>query len=230
MFRDEYGYFIDAAYPAVTNVVFGWQFEEVPEDVGYVFPALAVSGVEDAFPQIDSGTESGIAASLHDVMKDSHDIGLTNIVDMATYNAFVNWAESVGGNGQSRNQTLAMVKKSSNAWLSFALGAGTLIDNKLSSDDVRIESFSPDVGSGQFIFEVSIAGVDIGSGAVAETVLKENLKKVLGVEGATTLSSDTFSYDNIEITFDAPVDGKARFTVMPPSNAGNSFFMRVKVK
>ena len=230
MFRDEYGYFIDADYPAVTNVVFGWQFEEVPEDVGYVFPALAVSGVEDAFPQIDSGTESEIAASLHDVMKDSHDIGLTNIVDMATYNAFVNWAESVGGNGQSRNQTLAMVKKSSNAWLSFALGVGTLIDNKLSSDDVRIESFSPDVGSGQFIFEVSIAGVDIGSGAVAETVLKENLKKVLGVEGATTLSSDTFSYDNIEITFDAPVDGKARFTVMPPSNAGNSFFMRVKVK
>ena len=28
----------------------------------------------------------------------------------------------------------------------------------------------------------------------------------------------------------APVDGKARFTVTPPVDAGSSFFMRVKVK
>ena len=42
--------------------------------------------------------------------------------------------------------------------------------------------------------------------------------------------SDTFSSDNIDITFDTPVNGKAKFTVSPPSDAGDSFFMRVKVK
>ena len=36
--------------------------------------------------------------------------------------------------------------------------------------------------------------------------------------------------DQIDITFDAPVDGKARFTVTPPADADNSFFMRVKVR
>ena len=45
-----------------------------------------------------------------------------------------------------------------------------------------------------------------------------------------------FSSDNISITFDTPVDGKARFTVtrrdggVAPYQTDNSFFMRVKVK
>jgi len=65
---------------------------------------------------------------------------------------------------------------------------------------------------------------------VSEDVLKENLKKVLGIEGAKSLSSGAFSSDNIDITFDTPVDGKAKFTVSPPADSGNSFFMRVKVK
>ena len=29
--------------------------------------------------------------------------------------------------------------------------------------------------------------------------------------------------------FDAPANGKARFTATPPVDAGNAFFMRVKV-
>jgi len=60
--------------------------------------------------------------------------------------------------------------------------------------------------------------------------LKENLKKVLGIEGAATLSPGDFSSDNIDITFDTPVDGKAKFTVTPPADAGDSFFMRIKVQ
>ena len=81
-----------------------------------------------------------------------------------------------------------------------------------------------------FAFEVAIDNVNIGGGSVAVETLKENLKKVLAVEGAATLSPGGFSSDNIDITFDTPVDGKARFTVSPPADAGNSFFMRVKIK
>ena len=55
-------------------------------------------------------------------------------------------------------------------------------------------------------------------------------QKVLGIEGATSLVPSAFSSDNIDITFDTPVDGKAKFTVTPPNDAGSSFFMRVKVK
>lgn len=81
-----------------------------------------------------------------------------------------------------------------------------------------------------FAFEVAIDNVNIGGGSVAVETLKENLKKVFGIEGAATLSPGGFSSDNIDITFDTPVDGKARFSVTPPVDAGNSFFMRVRVK
>ena len=132
------------------------------------------------------------------------------------------------------------VKDSPHAWLSFALGADRLIGKEIASNDVHIVSFgAADNGGGaveaprpaRFTFELAIDGVDIGSsGAVALETLKENLKKVLGIEGATTLAPDAFSADYIEITFDAPIDGKARFTVKLPADAGDTYFMRVKMK
>lgn len=50
-----------------------------------------------------------------------------------------------------------------------------------------------------------------------------------GVEGATSLDGE-FTSANIELTFDTPVDGKARFTATPPPDAVTSFFLRAKVK
>ncbi len=224
MFWDGNGYSLNAAYPAVTNVVFGWRFGDVPENCAYAFPALVSANVAEAFPQANSEAELAL------ILKDSCDGGLTNITNVAAYNSFVTWAESVGAYGQSRNQTMMMVKSSPNAWLSYALGAPALIENELKSEDVTISSFEPVGENGAFSFEVTIDGVNIGGGVVDETTLKTNLKKVLGIEGSATLTPNAFSPDNIEITFDAPVDGKARFTVTPPVDAGNSFFMRVKVK
>ena len=72
-------------------------------------------------------------------------------------------------------------------------------------------------------------GVNIGGGSVAEAVLKENLRKVLGIEGAARLDPADFSSDNIGISFDAPENGRARFTVLSPCNAGGTYFMRVKI-
>lgn len=82
----------------------------------------------------------------------------------------------------------------------------------------------------RFSVEVTIDGVEIGSsGAIGIALLKANLKKAIGVEGATRLDGD-FSSANIELTFDTPVDGKARFIATPPPDAGTSFFMRAKVQ
>ena len=155
------------------------------------------------------------------------DVNLTvNVTNAAQYAAYRNWALSVT-NGTT---TAQMIKESTRTWLSFALGADALIGKELTSDDVKIESFTSASSDGKFEFTVSVKDVNIGGGSVAAETLKENLKKVLCIEGATMLSSGAFSSDNIDITFDTPVDGKARLTVTPPVDAGNSFFMRVKVK
>jgi hypothetical protein len=150
---------------------------------------------------------------------------------VAEYDAFRSWVSD-------NNLYQPNVVESTRTWLSYALGADALIGKEISSNDVRIVAFETAnadngaMGSSRptFAFEVAIDDVNIGGGMVAIETLKENLKKVLDVEGATTLSPDAFSSDNIEITFDTPVDGKARFTVSPPADAGSSFFLRVKVK
>ena len=175
-----------------------------------------------------------------------------NVTNAAQYAAYRDWALSV----TNATTTAQSIKDSARAWLSYALGADALIGKELTSDDIRIVSFgASDRGDGdassavtgrppyQFKFEVEIDGVNIGGGSVAEEMLKENLKKVLGIEGAATLAPEAFSPDNIEITFDAPVDGKARFTATrrlaedgsphqdgSSRQSGDSFFMRVKVK
>ena len=139
------------------------------------------------------------------------------------YRKFKAWA-------QGTDDGEAAVIMSTRAAKSYLFGAKALLDKEVTSDDVTIESFSPTSTDGKFDFTVSVKDVNIGSGSVETESLKENLKKVLGVEGAATLTPGAFSSDNIDITFGAPVNGKAKITVSPPADAGNSFFMRVKVK
>ena len=177
-------------------------------------------------------TEISNDAAVGDVMDKFADKGLVaQVSTVADYNAFRAWV-----NGNNLYQPTVVDNKY--AWLSYALGADALIGKEIMSNDVRIVAFEATdedggaMGSSRptFAFEVAIDGVNIGGGSVAVETLKENLKRVLGIEGAVTLSQGSFSSDNIDITFDAPVDGKARFIVSPPVDAGNSFFMRVKVK
>ena len=149
-----------------------------------------------------------------------------NVTNAAQYAAYRTWALSVTNEAVSAQA----VKTSVRTWLSFALGADALIGQEITSDDVKIESFKSTPADGRFEFEVSVKNVNIGGGSIALEMFKANLRKVLSIEGATSLVPGAFSSDNIEITFDAPVDGKARFTVQPPVNAGNTYFMRVKVK
>lgn len=221
----------DKLLPCLSDAILELGIMELDVDGDMIFPVLS-----------NGATAADVESALGVVA----DAGLTNITDVAAYGAFRQWVDSVKSVDGTTVAGAQAVKDSTRAWLSFALGADKLIGKDITSNDVHIVSFMADgVGGGamgssrptSFTFEVAIDGVDVGSGSVAEETLKANLKKVLGLEGAATLAptagktvDDLFSSDNIEITFDAPVDGKARFTAMPPVGAGDTFFMRVKVK
>jgi hypothetical protein len=180
------------------------------------------------FPEVATNAAPETVAA---ALAGAADAGLAaNVTDGTNYNTFCEWAARVKSMSGSEAAGAQTVKESTRTWLSYALGADALIGKEITSDDVKIESFTPSSTIGKFEFAVSVKDVNIGGGSVAEAVLKENLKKVLGIEGAKSLSYGAFSSDNIDITFDTPVDGKAKFTVSPPADAGNSFFMRVKVK
>jgi hypothetical protein len=181
-----------------------------------VFPEVATNaGLEKVSAALAGTVDAHIAA---------------NITNAIQYAAYRTWALSL----TNEMVTARTVKESARAWLSYALGANALIEREITSNDLRIVSFtlvenSGNIPAAQFSFEVAIDGVDIGGGTVEEAVLKENLKKVIRMEGAKALSSDAFSSDNLDITFDSPVEGKARFTVKPPIDADNIYFMRVRL-
>ena len=168
----------------------------------------------------------------------SNAIDAVGFVDVAAVKAAIGGKASEYGRfrewAQNTIKDEDAVVSSCYAAASYLLGADRLVPDALTSDDIKIESFEPTAEDGKFAFEVSIADVGIGGGVTITDANREaimaNVRKVLGVEGATTLDESAFSSDNIEITFDVPIDGKARFTATPPANVGNSFFMRVKVK
>ena len=190
---------------------------------GIVWTPRGESPTEPIPPLPTTATDSEVAAAL----AGSGDANLLAAVTTAAqYAAYRTWALSVTNDVLSAQN----VKDSAHTWLSYALGADRLVTKELANGDVKIESFSSVPGADGFRFEVSIQGVNIGGGFVEAETLKANMGTVLGVEGSATLRPVAFSSDGIDIMFDVPQNGKARFTATPPSSAGDTYFMRVKVK
>ena len=198
-------------------------------DVPGTWNGMRIEHIEDALlPEV---ADDAAVAEAMSGFADAKVVG--NVKTLEQYDAFRSWAYAAKlPNGALGGSQAA--KEAPYAWQSFALGADKLIGKEITSRDVHVAALEVagdgDRGAPQFALEVAIDGVNIGGGSMPEAMLKENLKGVLGIEGATSLSADSFSSDNVEIAFDAPENGKARFTVTPPADVDRSFFMRVKVK
>jgi len=171
-----------------------------------------------AFPDLGA---SPTAAQVAEAVVGVADAGVrTHITDGTSYNAFRTWALAVK-DSSGKVAGLDAVANSSWAWLSYALASEKLIE-ALKDGDVKVEAFVPKMATGKFDFTVSVDGVQVGNAAS-----QENLKKVFGIEGSTSLGA--MSSDNVELTFGTPVNGKVKFTAGPKDTSLPTFFMRVKL-
>lgn len=155
------------------------------------------------------------------VLKEAADEKLAeNIKDAAEYNAYREWAMKLP------DVTPQQVKEAPQAWLSYALDSDTLIAEPPKQEDVKIDEFEPEPSAaGEFNLSIAVDNVTIG-----ENAKTENLAKVFGIEGATSLDGSGFSSDNVGIEFGTPENGKVKLKAMPKDKSAKSFFMRVKVK
>lgn len=156
-----------------------------------------------------------------------------HVADADAYSAYRAWAQAVKLTGGAALAGAAAVRESPHAWLSFALGSDTLLPDDFGSDDVRIVAFGPADNAGAFAFEVEIDGVEIGSSAaVTEKTLLENLMKAFLVEGAETPEPDEFSPAgvDVEVWVDSPAGDRVRLLAVPPDDASDAFFFRVRVE
>ena len=171
--------------------------------------------VAEVIPEVKNDAE------VEAVLKESADTKLAeNIRDAAEYNAYREWAAKLP------DVTPQQVKESPQAWLSYALDADTLIAEAPKTEDVKIDEFKAETSTpGEFNLSVSVENVTIG-----ENAKTENLAKVFGIEGATSLEGNGFSSENVGIEFGKPVDGKVKLKATSKDKSVKSFFMRVKVK
>ena len=82
---------------------------------------------------------------------------------------------------------------------------------------------------GKFALELSVKDIDIGAGNVDDATVQENLAKVFGIEGATSLEDSAFSTGNVVYTFGTPVGGKVKIEAKSAIETDGRFFMRAKM-
>lgn len=172
--------------------------------------ALATPTVD--FPELSQdATSEQVASALRGASDPALAANITTAVDYVDFRA---WASSIGA---------TTVKTSGTAWLSYALGAATVVpmprDGDLAIDDVSVDT------DGKLEAVVSLKGV-----AISPAALESRLKTVLGVEGSDELDEAMFSSDNVGLKLVPTDDGRVRATVTPPTHAGGAYFMRMKVK
>ena len=183
--------------------------------------ALDLRAASEAIPSLGDDPGSKEVAEALDGSTDAN--LLNNIFTVEEYNDYRSWAGAVK-TAAGRKAGYFAVRNSPCSWLSYALNSGVLLSQAPQQEDVKIEEFAPNLGNEGFDFAVSIKNVEVGSGA-----LVENLKKVVGVEGASSLDVEAFSPDHVELEFSTPEDGMLKFKVRPKGEP-EAFFMRTKLK
>jgi len=208
----------DAIYDVIENVD-----ANADKQIGQIYEPViyTIKSVTDPLPEIVNPTPEQIET----VLAKAEDPKLAeNITNESEYVEFRVWAGAVKPHGGSTAAGVDNVMAASNAWVSFALGQDTLLETPPTDEDLSIEAFEPAAMDGKFDFTVSVKDVEVGSEAAAE-----NLKKVFGLEGGSSLQG--LSSDNVDIVFGTPENGKVKFTAGP--NAANAdattFFMKVKL-
>ena len=185
--------------------------EHANEDAVWIDAVVWDAGPPDPIPRVTTNAE------VAEALDGSADANLAvNLTSKNEYNAYRAWVDRHGLNHQT-------VKDAPKSWLSYALDTSVLINKKIRTSDLSIDSFMPYSLCG-FAFALSVDGINIGDNATAG-----NLAKVFGIEGATSLDG-TFSSDNVSTSFGAPQDGKAIVVAGPSDDTATSFFMRATMQ
>ncbi|MBR3956402.1 MAG: InlB B-repeat-containing protein, partial [Kiritimatiellae bacterium] len=164
----------------------------------------------DSFPEISG--DNGVS----DALVGAVDVRLgKNIKTEAEYNVFRSWIEAKGIDQKA-------AKKSPRTWFSYAVGADGLVEKVFEKGDVTID-LPAVVSNGALSFEVNVDGLSLGASATAR-----NLATVFDVQGASSLTDDSFSSENVDVALGVSSDGKLLVRATPKA-ANGTFFIRVRM-
>lgn len=172
-----------------------------------------------AIPDLGS---SATKAEISDALSGTVDPAVREHVnDAQSYAAYATWASGLRAAGVP----LKEIKASPYAWLSSALATPRLMSRGIEAEDLLIESLLPKSEEADVELTVSVKDVEIGS-----TASTENLKAIFSLEGASVLDVSAFSPDNVDTTFEQPVNGKVKVRAKPKDASTKTFFMKVRMR
>ena len=177
------------------------------------------NGLDDPLPDLgESASSSDIVAVLVGCV-DAGNLG-ENITSAAEYADFRAWADAVrDGSGAAAGHT--GVRNSPHAWLSYALGQGTLLQAAPEPGDLVILDFAASESDpNRFDLLFGLEGIVVGDSAKSA-----NLMKTFAVEGTESLE-EAFSKDAVVTYSLAPFGGCIAGSIQP-AWASDSFFFRV---
>jgi len=190
-----------------------------PDGLVTLYALWIRDGLDDPLPDLGASASSSDIVAVLVGCVDAGNLG-ANITSAAEYADFRAWADAVrDGSGAAAGHT--GVRDSPHAWLSYALGQGTLLETAPEPGDLVILDFAAS-GSDPSRFDLlfGLEGIAVGPSAKSA-----NLMKTFAVEGAESLE-DGFSEDTVETLVLAPFGGDVAGSVQPASDA-ESFFFRV---
>ena len=183
-------------------------------------PPVLFRTFNTAIPDLGS---SATMAEIADALSGTVDPAVREHVnDAQSYAAYARWASGLRA---SAGVPLKAIKASPYAWLSSALATPTLISRKIEPEDLRVESLRATSGAAGCELTVSVKDVEVGSEASTE-----NLKAIFSLEGASVLDKSAFSSENVDTTFEQPVNGKVKVMVKPKDASTKTFFMKVRMR
>ena len=176
-------------------------------------------GLDDPLPDLGSSASSSDIVAVLVGFVDAGNLG-ENVTSAAEYADFRAWADAVrDGSGAAAGHT--GVRDSPHAWLSYALGQGTLLETAPEPGDLVILDFAASESDpSRFDLVFGLEGIAVGSSAKPA-----NLIKTFCIEGAESFE-DGFSEDAVETLVLAPFDGDVVGSVQPAWDS-ESFFFRV---
>ncbi len=147
---------------------------------------------------------------------------LENIKTYSQYTKYCAWVDKVAGTGEDSSKARQAVKDSVLTWFAYALDLSELPEKAPTNVVIRAIG-SASTAEGGWNLVVSVDDVSVGDGVSAE-----DLGTLFSVEGATDLTEESFSADNVTTTFGTPENGKVKVAVTP-KDAAEQFFFRVKM-
>lgn len=185
---------------------------------------IVFSNAPGKWTQPEADTPAAVAAALAADGFDPETLAAITMpkefTPLQMYTAFQTYCESIG---LVNPKDPAKVNLKANAFLGYALGAESVPNKAITSEDVEIVSVERDAGAGAVVVGVAVSGIEPHDATAVQAVL-DAVVLATGGESLTAMSAEKVSVSG------KVQNGALSVTVTPKRTGASAFFVQVVIR